>query len=203
MELEPAFVNLGYELFRDREKLRTQFIFGDFLTLEPLNSPSSVSADTASSLVPSSRSLSSLVGRVTVLWASAFLHLWDLPGQKAVCHKMLLLLRDKPGVRLLGRQVGSRAAGLAKHVTNKGGLQYRHNPESFQKMWEDVLGQTAEGGNEGRDETSEVISHGGWNIKAWFEEDLAAVAQKRREESHEFDSEWLSKVAAETGKMGW
>lgn len=39
---------------------------------------------------------------------------------------------------LLGRQVGNLEAGEKVHDTNNGGTMFRHNGESFKKMWEEV-----------------------------------------------------------------
>ncbi|MCJ1360393.1 MAG: hypothetical protein MMC33_010398 [Icmadophila ericetorum] len=195
VDLDPAFVQLGYSLFRDKEKLGAQFLFGDLLTLNSSNETSSMATDTTSSPVFSSSDLSGLIGRVSIVWAAAFLHLWDLPGQIAICHKMLMLLQDKPGVRILGRQVGSRDPGLVVHITNKGGLMYKHNPDSFRKMWDEVLGQTYQGDGISLDRSREK-----WNITAWFEEDLAATDQKHQEAGHKPDVDWLSKVATDSAK---
>jgi len=39
---------------------------------------------------------------------------------------------------LLGRQVGASKAGEYVHRTNKDQTMFRHNPDSFRKMWEEV-----------------------------------------------------------------
>ncbi|MCJ1309960.1 hypothetical protein MMC25_003621 [Agyrium rufum] len=189
--LDPAFVDLGYDLFRDREKLRAKFIAGDLLTL-------------GHSIAPLPRSnqsfvaLPDLVGNASVVWAAAFLRLWDLAGQKAVCQRILLLLQDRAGAKVLGRQVGSREAGQVVHVTNKSGLMYKHNPESFREMWDAVLTQT---GHLKEDVLASEENQQRWTVKAWFEEDLAAAAQKHQEADQQTDSDWLSRVATESAKV--
>ena len=197
VELEPAFVEIGYKLFRDREKLTARFLIGDILTLEE-SPPSPLTAINESQPDPFSPSkghvLSPFVARISVIWVSAFLHLWDLQGQENVCRKILTLLHDEPGVRVLGRQVGNKTPAEIKHVTNKGGLMYQHNPESFKGMWARVLGHKGEIEATG---SLESTSHGRWEVSAWFEEDKPAQAQQQRTDGQS-DSDWLTKVAAES-----
>ena len=194
-ELESAFIEIGYELFRDREKLGVRFLSEDVLALED-----SGSTDLASESLQSSarEGLFKLIGYVSVIWTSAFLHLWDLSGQMAVCRKILLLLRDEPGVRALGRQLGSRIPHEKKHVTNKGGLMYKHSPESFRKMWGELLGQT---GTQGDEETSILGSDGSrWEVQAWLEDDHPFAVQQRQKAGLDSNtnSDWLTKVSRAT-----
>jgi len=49
-----------------------------------------------------------------------------------------MLLRDRKGSLLVGRQVGNLDAGEQVHRTNKGQTMFRHNVESFKKLWEEV-----------------------------------------------------------------
>ena len=191
-ELEPAFVEVGYDLFRDREKLGARFLFGDVLTLEA-SSPDNMKS--ISSSAPSSHPLQSLVGRVTVLWASAFLHLWDRPGQINACRRMVSLMRGDPGVKIIGRHAGSRNPGLVKHITNPGkGLMYKHNPESFENLWKEVTS----GQGEGEDMVPGRDGRGKWVVKAWFEEDLFLTNKSRQDADQKPDSDWFTRVVGES-----
>jgi hypothetical protein len=46
-------------------------------------------------------------------------------------------LREKDSL-ILGRQVGNTDAGEYVQATNESGIMYRHNAESFKKMWDEV-----------------------------------------------------------------
>ena len=67
-DLEASFVELGYDLFRDREKLGAQFLFGDIFTLLD-------NRDSASSSTAESHPFHSIIGCINIMWCSAFLHL--------------------------------------------------------------------------------------------------------------------------------
>lgn len=98
-----------------------------------------------------------------------------------------MLLQDKPGARILGRHVGSRTPGEKVHVSNESGLMYRHNLETFTKMWSDVLNWE----DVDEESLSRSLDHGTWKVRAWFEED-------RSEEVHNAPvGDWLTKVAKE------
>ena len=77
-------------------------------------------------------------GRVDVIYAGSFLHLFGYPDQVEVCKRAVKLLRNKDGSLLLGRQVGSITAGETAHRTNRAQTMFRHNEESFKKMWQEV-----------------------------------------------------------------
>ena len=107
------------------------------------------------------------------------------------CRNMLLLMCDQPGVKIMGRHAGSLSPGLVKHVTNPGaGLMYKHNPESFQKMWEEVLeGPRATAGRPK-----------GWVVRAWFEEDLFLTTKDPQEKEQKPDRDWFTQVGSESAK---
>ena len=205
-ELEPAFIDLGYDLFQDRGKLGVDFLFGDILKINGSIRPSSPITDDSKSTLSSARgsTLQSLVGRVSILWCSAFLHLWDRPGQVDACRKMLLLMRNEKGVKIMGRHAGSRTPGLVKHITNPGGLMYKHNPESFQKMWEEeIIKDFKEGQGEGASTTttSGGTSPSKWIVRAWFEEDLFLTTKAPQDAGQKPDSDWFTKVVGESSRL--
>lgn len=187
VDIDATYLDIGYELFRDRNKLGAQFIVADIFTLEYSEPPSS-----------NPNGLTPLIGRVSTLWASAFLHLWRLSGQKTVCRKILLLMRDEPGVRILGRQAGSKIPAEVKHITNPGeGLMYRHNPETLKKMWCEILDAS-------EDQSTGVLRsarYGSWRIHSFFEGDGSAEAQEQKKKTmknRKTDLEWLTKVVIDS-----
>ncbi|KUJ18433.1 uncharacterized protein LY89DRAFT_746723 [Mollisia scopiformis] len=126
VDLRPEFFDMGYKLFRDRELLNANFIVAD--------------------LFDSNSDLHSLNGKVDIISAGSFLHLFNYEGQIDACKVIVRLLRETAeGSVLIGRQVGSSEAGEVVHHSNPGQSLFRHNSNSFKKMWEEVGGQTPSG----------------------------------------------------------
>ena len=120
-DLRPEFWELGYQLFRDRERFHCEFrqtdIFDPFC-LEEYN------------------------GKINILHTSAFFHLFDLERQKKVVNAVLRLVSTKPGTIIFGRQVGNTVPEFRKHPwrSTDYGL-YSHNEESFRSMFAEVAGE--------------------------------------------------------------
>ncbi|KAF2845333.1 hypothetical protein T440DRAFT_278625 [Plenodomus tracheiphilus IPT5] len=114
-DLQAGFIELGYKLFKDQGKLQTKFLVADIFD------PSSA--------------LSSLKGKLDMVFAGSFFHLWGYEKQFEVSKAVATLLRPQPGSMILGRQIG---AVTALEKTSATGTMYRHNVESFRKMWEDI-----------------------------------------------------------------
>ena len=138
MDLKPEFIDLGYELFRDREKLGgsgVTFLTGDIFDLGGV-------------------ALKGLEGQCDVIYTGSFFHLFDYEHQALVAERVVRLLRPVKGSIVLGRQRGNGEAGEAPHKTNiKTGTMYRHNVESWEKMWNEI----------GRKTGTE------WNVRAHLE----------------------------------
>ncbi|KAF4634146.1 hypothetical protein G7Y89_g3962 [Cudoniella acicularis] len=117
-DLRPEFFTLGYKLFLDKSTLTSTFIAGDIF--DPL-SPLSV-----------------LDGKIDIIYAGSFLHLFGYEEQVEVCKRIVKLFKEKEGCLLVGRQAGNLVAGERIHRTNESERMYRHNVESFKKMWEEV-----------------------------------------------------------------
>lgn len=115
------------------------------------------------------------------------MHLWDLKGQEILCSKMLMLLDNKPGAMILGRQVGSEQPGEKVHITNKSGLMYRHDPNTFRQMWARVISHE---GDISKDGLLQSGSYGKWVVEAWFEDNPPSETQPV--------NEWLHKVGQGT-----
>lgn len=117
MDLRLEFLDLGYELFRDKETLKTRFIEADIFE-EP--SP-----------------LVELYGKVDIINASSFFHLFSWDESKIVAQRCLKLFTGKKNNLLLGRQVGNSNPGeYARGHTP--GMRYRHNVESWRRFWTEI-----------------------------------------------------------------
>ncbi|RDW67588.1 hypothetical protein BP6252_08984 [Coleophoma cylindrospora] len=122
-DLRPEFFDLGYDLFFDRDSLKSKFIAAD--------------------IFDSSSPLSTLDGKIDIVYIGAFLHLFGYDEQVQICKRIVQLTRPVKGTMVLGRQVGNVDAAEKPHRTNKGQVMFQHNTESFQKMWNAVGDATA------------------------------------------------------------
>ena len=102
--------DLGFDLFRDKDKLEATFIQADFLD--------------------SKSDLQRLNGLTDIIIACQFLHLFDWERQVVGMKRIVELSR--PGSVLIGYQ---RAQVEAQELPRPWGAMYFHNEETFRKMW--------------------------------------------------------------------
>ena len=115
-DLRLDFVELGYDLFRDRETLQTKFIPGD--------------------IFDENSALKELDGKVDLVGASAFFHLFDLERQKIVARRVAKLMKPQENSLIVGIQVGNLVPGDVPSRTF--GSRYQHNLDSWRKLWAEV-----------------------------------------------------------------
>jgi hypothetical protein len=116
-ELEAPFIEMGYELFRDRETFKAQFMVADIFDM---------SAD---------RPLSELEGKMDIVHVGLFLHLFDWPDQVAACERIVSILKPEAGVLVLGQQMGTTAPGRVNHGHK---ILFKHDAATFEKLWAEV-----------------------------------------------------------------
>jgi len=117
MDLERTFLELGFELFLDRTKMAdATFVAGNLL--EDISFPE-------------------LEGKIDIMQANSLLHLFTWDEQIIVTSKLVTFMKNKPGSIMLGRHVGAVNAGEYRGL-GEGTTTYRHNVESFQRLWEEV-----------------------------------------------------------------
>ena len=123
-DLRLEFLELGYELFKDKDRLKTHFIEADVFDDEGKGG----------------KELKKLDGKIDIIHAASFLHLFTWDDQVRAGSRMVRLLRPTTKDALvLGRQLGTIKPG--EYPGRRDGVtRYRHDPESFQKMW-DVIGE--------------------------------------------------------------
>jgi hypothetical protein len=113
-DLREEFWELGYKLFKDQDTFTAKFYQGDVFDpayLEEFN------------------------GKVEIVHASAFFHLFDYPHQQKIVRR-LTGLASKPGSIIFGRQVGNTIPCYIQNpVRPKQGL-YQHDEESFRHLFE-------------------------------------------------------------------
>lgn len=140
-ELKYEFVGLGYDLFLDKNSFGAHFIEADIFDEEG--------------------PLKELEGKMDILQIGLFLHLFDLEGQTKACERIVRLLKQEKGVLITGQQVG--ATEPTQMPPESGSKMFKHNAESFEKMWRDVEERT---GTE-------------WKVTAYLDSGLGIEQQKR------------------------
>lgn len=121
VELEQGYIDAGYELFRDYDTLKTRFINADMLDD---NNPQ----------------LNELEGMFDTAHLGLCLHLWTLDDQMIVLRRVIRLLKQKPGVVIVGHTAGHVDGIEVPGIFNKPAL--RHNLQSWEKMWAVLSKQT-------------------------------------------------------------
>ena len=113
-----AFVDAGFDLFGDRKTSHLTFHFADFFDASKW---------------------SALEHQMDIINIGSFLHLWNLDKQYEACKRIVSLSVPKPGSLVIGRQVGLLKAGpKASPGEDPSESAWRHNVESFKKMWDEV-----------------------------------------------------------------
>ncbi|KAK4621139.1 Asnovolin E/Chermesin D methyltransferase nvfJ [Fulvia fulva] len=111
-EMEKDFTELGYDLFRDRETLRSTFVHGDVFASTP----------------------NLTEGSFDYVHASSFFHLFSWAEQVELVRKTLKLLNPVKGSMVFGRQAGVKEPGVLKHERTRSGEMFRHDEGSFERM---------------------------------------------------------------------
>jgi len=131
-DYQQGFLDCGHDLFKDRDRLEKQFFTADLI-----NGIDEVDAKRGE-----------LKGRMDIIHAANFLHLFDLDTQYKVAKNIFYFLSDKPGSLIIGSQTGRVKSGVyTSPRTGEGRPKtiWRHNETSFEKMWkevaEEVLGE--------------------------------------------------------------
>ncbi|KAI2776633.1 hypothetical protein F4815DRAFT_334682 [Daldinia loculata] len=117
LDIERPLLELGYDLFLDRETLKSHFVIADVLEAQ-------------------GKAWESLEERgFDVIHCSAVFHLFTL-DQQITAAKHIARLVKKGGI-IIGRQMGSVKPGDVPALT-KGTFCYRHDVGTFDAMWKKV-----------------------------------------------------------------
>lgn len=120
-ELEEQFIHLGYDLFRDKDTLKTNFMQADVLD-------------------PNSR-LQNLKGNVDFIHLGMILHVFSWEEQRELLETCVRILKPRVGSLILGQAVG-RAEGMETPGVSTRGQSFKHSDETFRQLWEEVSGRT-------------------------------------------------------------
>ncbi|KAJ5201844.1 uncharacterized protein N7498_006507 [Penicillium cinerascens] len=121
-DIRQDFYDIGYDLFADRSTLKSQFFQADIF-------------DDNSSLVQN------LTGKVNIVNAASFFHLFSWDQQIVVAKRVISLLAAQPGSLVIGRQVGNADPADPGDKANAPTI-YRHNPTTWKQLWEQVGQET-------------------------------------------------------------
>ena len=116
-------MDLGYELFLDRETLKSKFIVADVFKGESQGGPWT----------------ELMASGVDVIHCSAFFHLFPLEEQ-LVAAKTIAKLVKKNGM-IVGRQSGSIQPGEVAAI-KPGSTSFRHDVTTLTEMWKKVGAET-------------------------------------------------------------
>ena len=121
VDIEKDLVELGFDLFRDRQSLKTEFIIAD--VFDP------------------KKDWSKLEGTIDVFHASAVFHLFTRDKQIHIGQLLVRLGRQRPGTLIVGRQVGRQVPGERPMQLGQERV-YQHNVESLRLMWKEIGAMT-------------------------------------------------------------
>jgi SAM-dependent methyltransferase len=116
-ELEAPFIDMGYELFRDKESFKAHFMVADIFDMSE------------------ERPLKALEGKMDIVHAGLFLHLFDWPEQVSACERIVQVLKAEPGALVLGQQMGTVTPGRVNHGHR---ILFKHDASTFKKLWAEV-----------------------------------------------------------------
>ncbi|KAJ6572226.1 hypothetical protein B0H19DRAFT_1256125 [Mycena capillaripes] len=122
-DLEPGFIEFGFELFRDKDKLGATLLSGDLLA------------------TPASDELAPLEGMMDVIHVASVLHVWAWEQMVQAAKRLVSLSRPQPGSIIVGNQMGSSNPGEYLMPTAKG-VNYRHDPKSMERFWKQIGEET-------------------------------------------------------------
>ncbi|KAI5276330.1 hypothetical protein E4T47_00754 [Aureobasidium subglaciale] len=121
-DLHQGFLDLGYSLFKDRGTLKSEFIAADVF-------------ESQSALTP-------LEGKIDIIHASSFFHLFGYEGQKKIARRVVQLLKPQKDSLLVGRQVGNINAHEEESSASGSGNMFLQNVDSWKQMWSEIEEET-------------------------------------------------------------
>ncbi|KAI5201649.1 hypothetical protein E4T39_05161 [Aureobasidium subglaciale] len=121
-DLHQGFLDLGYSLFKDEGRLKSEFIAADVFESE-------------SALTP-------LEGKIDIIHASSFFHLFGYEGQKKIARRVVQLLKPQKDSLLVGRQVGNINAHEEESSASGSGNMFLQNVDSWKQMWSEIGEET-------------------------------------------------------------
>lgn len=123
-DIKKEFWDMGYNLFLDNDTLKTKFIAADIFDADS--------------------ELKQLDGKLSIVLAHSFFHLFDWDGQVKAVKRVIKMLKPEPGVMIFGRQGAMVDAGSFNYGEREQAV-YWHNVESWERLWKQVEDETGTG----------------------------------------------------------
>ncbi|CAH0014808.1 unnamed protein product [Clonostachys rhizophaga] len=115
IDIEPRLIDIGYDLFNDRDQFKATFVIGDM-------------AD------PDDKRPLQLQGMVTMIHADSFFHLFNWTQQLYIgCRLVAFLKQGTKNALIYGRQ-----AGIKDVCSPADEIPYLHSQASFQRLWDEI-----------------------------------------------------------------
>ena len=119
-DLDQSFLDLSYDLFKDKDTMKAHLFAANALDE---HSP-----------------LDDLEGKIDIVYAGSFLHLFSWDEQLKACKTMIKTLKPRKGSLVFGRQTGNVKGQEVPRRTSfdkdGGSSIWRHDVESFTKLWD-------------------------------------------------------------------
>ncbi|KAG7527271.1 hypothetical protein FFLO_07101 [Filobasidium floriforme] len=134
VDLEQAWIDLGYKQYRDRATCDIKFVAGD-ICHDDLLQPIGQLARDGSNILDKTASDDLVHSNVRCISVFSFFHLFDEAGQLELARRLGSLLSNKPGSTIYGAHRGRATAGRAEK-TRIGDI-YCHSPSSWTSLWQE------------------------------------------------------------------
>lgn len=121
IDLQQGFLDLGFDLFKDRDTFGGKFLAGDLLS-------------------PDDDSLDEINGKVDIIHAAALFHLFDWEDQVTLGARLVNFFnKNSSNAMVVGRQIGTLyPPDRATYKQQDGPHWYRHNLETWQELWDEI-----------------------------------------------------------------
>ncbi|KAG5950027.1 hypothetical protein E4U53_005542 [Claviceps sorghi] len=118
IDVQARFLDIGYDLFRDRDSIGATFVVGNMLD-------------------PEDTRLDVLLGKVTIIYASCFFHLFNWTQQLCLGQRLVGFLKEGTKNALIyGRHIGTTKS--REPALGNASPPYLHDKNSFQRLWREI-----------------------------------------------------------------
>ncbi|KAF3904202.1 hypothetical protein ABW21_db0200942 [Orbilia brochopaga] len=134
-DLRSTFIELSYDLFRDKDTLKSTFFHGDVFDLSSFRVVGGDQSDLTF--------FGNLIGHIDIISARSFFHVFGAENEFNAACQMARILCPSRGSMIIGRQVGSKKPGLCSISLRRREPVFRHDPETWKDLWKRV-GETTD-----------------------------------------------------------
>lgn len=121
-DLELEFMEIGYDLFRDRDTLKSKLISCDVFA--------------------PNKKLDALEGKIDIIHAASFFHLFTWDEQVTIGHLVVKLLKQQKNSLIVGRHVGYVKGRVLPSTSRPNKAIFRHDNDTWKKLWKQIGDET-------------------------------------------------------------